>query len=72
VTLWLPGYPDQAWQRNHEALTLAQEVAHPLSLAFALFFAAILHFFRRQGPLVQVWRVPLKAGQSTYNRFVHW
>ncbi len=29
-TLWLLGYPDQALQRSHEALTLAQELAHPL------------------------------------------
>ena len=35
VTLWLLGYPDQALQRSHEALTLAHEVAHPFSLAYA-------------------------------------
>ena len=34
-TLWLLGYPDQALQRIHEALTLAHELAHPFSLAFA-------------------------------------
>jgi predicted ATPase len=27
--LWLLGYPDQACKRNHEALTLAQKLAHP-------------------------------------------
>ena len=31
---------DTALQRSHEALTLAQEVAHPFSLAYALAFAA--------------------------------
>ena len=31
--LWLLGYPDQALQRSHEALTLAQELSHPFSLA---------------------------------------
>ena len=31
------GYPDQALQRSHEALTLAQELSHPFSLAYALF-----------------------------------
>ena len=34
------GYPDQALKRAEEALTLAQEVAHPHSLAYALVFAA--------------------------------
>jgi hypothetical protein len=41
--LWLLGYPDQALQRSHEALTLAQELAHPFSLGFALLWAARLH-----------------------------
>jgi TOMM system kinase/cyclase fusion protein len=41
--LWLLGYPDQALRRSHEALTLAQELAHPLSLAVALDYAAWLH-----------------------------
>jgi predicted ATPase len=43
ATLWWLGYPDQALQRSHEALTLARELAHPYSLGFALFFAAMLH-----------------------------
>lgn len=29
--LWMLGYPDQALQRNHEALTLAPELMHPLT-----------------------------------------
>ena len=45
-TLWLLGYPDQALQRSQEALTLARELSHPFSLAFALFFAAMLHQYR--------------------------
>jgi len=51
--LWLLGYPDQALQRSHEALTLAQELAHPFSLAYALNFAACLHQFRREGEATQ-------------------
>jgi predicted ATPase len=47
--LWSLGYPDQALQRNHEALTLARELAHPASLASALFFAAEVHMYRREG-----------------------
>ena len=34
--LWLLGYPDQALERSREALTLAQELSHPYSLAYAL------------------------------------
>jgi hypothetical protein len=52
-TLWVLGYPERALRRNREALTLARESAHPLSLAFALFFAAVVHQFRREGPLLQ-------------------
>jgi TOMM system kinase/cyclase fusion protein len=48
VTLWWLGYPDQALQRSHEALTLARELAHPFSLGFALYFAALLHQLRRE------------------------
>jgi TOMM system kinase/cyclase fusion protein len=53
LTLWYLGYPDQALQRSREALTLARELAHPFSLGLALCFAAILHQFRREGPLAQ-------------------
>src|SRR5262245_50328552 len=35
-------------QRIHEALTLAQEMAHLSSLAYALDWAAMLHRFRRE------------------------
>src|SRR5262249_54742902 len=47
--LWWLGYPDQALQRSHEALTLARELAHPASVATALFFAAEVHMHRREG-----------------------
>jgi predicted ATPase len=53
VALWLMGYPDQALKKSHEALTLAQEVSHPYSLAMALDFATRLHQFRREWPAVQ-------------------
>jgi predicted ATPase len=41
LALWLLGYPDQALRRSHEALTLAQELSHPFSLAFALAHAGL-------------------------------
>jgi predicted ATPase len=52
-TLWLLGYPEQALHRSHEALGLAQELAHPHSLAFAFSLAAWLHRLRREMPLTQ-------------------
>lgn len=51
--LWYLGYSDQARKRSQEALTLAQEVSHPHSLAHALVFAAELHQFRREAQLTQ-------------------
>jgi predicted ATPase len=51
--LWLRGYPDQALKRNHEALRLAQEVAHPFSLAHALNFTAGVHLFRGEKQAAQ-------------------
>jgi DNA-binding winged helix-turn-helix (wHTH) protein/predicted ATPase len=48
VALWLTGYPGQALTKSHEALTLAQELAHPYSLALSLEFAARLHHLRRE------------------------
>ena len=48
VALWYLGYPDQALARITEAGTLADELAHPFSLAFALCYAARLHEGRRE------------------------
>jgi predicted ATPase/class 3 adenylate cyclase len=44
--LWLLGYPDQALAESQEALTLAQEMAHPFSLVGAQLWLAWLHQFR--------------------------
>jgi predicted ATPase/class 3 adenylate cyclase len=48
VTLWSLGYPEEALRRSREALTLAQELAHPFSLTYAMFFTARLHQHRRE------------------------
>jgi tetratricopeptide (TPR) repeat protein len=53
VALWLLGYPEQALRKSHEALTLAQELFHPNSLAFALNVAACLHQYRWEGQAAQ-------------------
>ena len=44
--LWSLGYPDQALARSQEAVTLAQQSAHPFSLSFVLRSAAVLHQLR--------------------------
>jgi TOMM system kinase/cyclase fusion protein len=51
--LWHLGYPDQGLTRSQEAMTLAQQVAHPFSLSFVLSFVATLHQFRREGRATQ-------------------
>jgi predicted ATPase len=51
--LWLLGYPDQAVASSRSALALAQQLAHPLSLAIALYWAAMLHHMRREASLTQ-------------------
>ena len=50
---WYLGYPDQALKRSYEALTLARELSHPYSLAYALVHAAWLHQYRREGQAAQ-------------------
>ena len=49
LVLWMLGYPDQALRRSQEALTLARELSHPVSVATALVFAADIHCRRREG-----------------------
>jgi predicted ATPase len=51
--LWWLGYPDQALARSREALVLAQRLAHPGSLYFALHYNAILHVWCRKMALAK-------------------
>jgi class 3 adenylate cyclase/predicted ATPase len=69
--LWVLGYPDQALASIHEALTLARELAHAFSLAFALNHAANLHQFRREGQGTQE-RAEASMAFSTEQRFAQW
>jgi predicted ATPase len=48
ATLWMLGYPDQAWQRIDESLALAKELAHPFSLVFAVAEAGALHLLHQE------------------------
>jgi predicted ATPase len=50
--LWCLGYPDRALQISQEALTLAQELAHPFSMVIALTRLAQVHQFRREAHAV--------------------
>jgi predicted ATPase len=52
-TLWMLGYPNQALTRVYEALTLAQQLSHASSLAFASHYTAVLHQSRREAQLAQ-------------------
>ena len=51
--LWLLGYPAHALERSQAALTLAAELAHPFSLAYALTWTAFLQQLRRDQHAVQ-------------------
>jgi len=48
IVFWLLGYPDQGLRHLHATLTLAQELAHPSSLAFARMLTAIAYQLRRE------------------------
>src|SRR5437016_3009782 len=45
---WNRGYPDQARQLSQAALTLAEQLSHTHSLAFALYHAAFVDYLCRQ------------------------
>jgi predicted ATPase len=70
-TLWYLGYPDQGLTRSQEAVTLAQLVAHPFSLDFALGCAAIVHQFRREVSAVQEY-AESAISLATEQGFPHW
>src|SRR5262249_9359674 len=69
--LWFLGYPDQALMRSQEALTLAQELSHPFSLAFALVFTGWLCQFRREVQAVQG-RAEAALAICTEQGFLYW
>ena len=71
LALWYLGYPDQGRAQNDEALTLAQQVAHPLSLSFALIFTAVFHQSHREGRATQE-RSEAAMRLTTEQRFSYW
>jgi len=69
--LWYLGYPDQASAWFQEAVTLAQQSAHPFSLGFTLSLAAMLHQFRREVRAAQE-RAEAAITLTTEQGFPHW
>jgi predicted ATPase len=69
--LWCLGYPDQGLARIEEAVTLAQQIAHPFSLSVAFVVAAILHQFRREERVTQE-RAEATIRLTTDQGFPHW
>jgi class 3 adenylate cyclase/predicted ATPase len=51
--LWLRGYPAQARMQSARALSLAQQLTHPYTLARTLYYDALLCQFRRDVPAVR-------------------
>jgi predicted ATPase len=70
-TLWQLGYPDQALQRSHEAVALAEGLSHPFSLAYALGGAAVFHLLRREEQLARK-RAEEVITLSTEQGFPYW
>jgi predicted ATPase len=70
-SLWMLGYPEQALRRSHEALTLAQELSHPFSLAWALNYTTGLRQFRREAQMAQE-RAEALIALSSEQMFAQW
>jgi predicted ATPase len=71
LALWWLGYPDQGLAQTDEAVTLAQHVAHPFSLGYALGFAAGFSQFCRDVRATQE-RAAATIRLATQQGFPHW
>jgi tetratricopeptide (TPR) repeat protein len=71
VVLWYLGYPNQALTRGTEALTLAQQLSHPASLAYALYWVAFLYHQRRDVQKTKEW-TDTSMAISTEQGFAYW
>jgi len=69
--LWHLGYPDQALQKNQEALALVEEQSQPFNRAYALVCAAKFHLLRREEPLARACAEEAMA-LSTEQGFPYW
>jgi predicted ATPase len=55
VNLWFLGYPEQAAEHARRSLLLAEQIAHPASVAHALHFGLLCHQLRQDGATVRAW-----------------
>jgi predicted ATPase/DNA-binding winged helix-turn-helix (wHTH) protein len=53
LALWFLGYPAQALRNSQKALALAQDLALPYNVAFALDLATWIHFYRGESQAAQ-------------------
>ena len=68
---WYLGYPDQALTGGMEALTLAQQLSHPASLAYVFYWLAFLCHQRRDLQKTQEW-TDASIALSTERGFAYW
>jgi predicted ATPase len=71
MTLWLLGYPAQALACLHDAVALAHELSHPITLAWARCWAAVVSQFRRDVPTVYE-QAEAAIALSTEQGFTQW
>jgi hypothetical protein len=55
MSLWFLGYPEQAAENTHRAVALAEQIAHPPSVAHALQHSILCHQLRRDRATVHAW-----------------
>jgi len=71
LILWLLGYPEQALARLHDAVALAHELSHPITLAWARCWAAVVSQFRRDVPAVHA-QAEAAIALATEQGFAQW
>ncbi len=52
LCLWMLGYPDRALKYADDAISLANKLKHPLSLAYAMFHTGLLHLWMQKTEIV--------------------
>jgi len=55
IDLWFLGYPDRADKESRRSVTLAEQVAHPPTVAHALSYGTVCQQFRRDKVMVHAW-----------------
>lgn len=71
LVLWHLGYPDQALKKSREAVALAQQIAHPFSLALTFSYAGWLYQLCREIESTQT-QAEITMTFSAKHGFVFW